>query len=147
VGLALLSWPRVSNAHGRWSVISLPQQPGEALQATAAARNHPSAEELFARVRESCPTTSRATVYQTLDTLKAIGEVLELEFRDGSNRYDGVRPQAHPHLVCTRCGLIEDVELAGISALAAEVAAATGYEIRSHRVDFYGLCAACRVPV
>jgi hypothetical protein len=84
---------------------------------------------------------------QTLDTLKAIGEVLELEFRDGSNRYDGVRPQAHPHLVCTRCGKIEDVDLDGISALAAEAAASTGYEIRSHRVDFYGLCAGCRVPV
>src|SRR5579871_5043888 len=67
------------------------------------ARHHPSAEELYARVRESCPTTSRATVYKTLDTLKGIGEVLELQFRDGSNRYDGVRPQAHPHLVCTHC--------------------------------------------
>ena len=57
------------------------------------APNHPSAEDLFARVRETCPTTSLATVYKTLDTLKEIGEVLELEFRDGSNRYDGVRPQ------------------------------------------------------
>jgi Fur family transcriptional regulator, peroxide stress response regulator len=141
VGLALLSWPRVSNAHGTWSVISLPQQPGDVLQPAAAARHH------FARVRQTCPTTSRATVYKTLDTLKAIGEVLELEFRDGRNRYDGVRPQAHPHLVCTRCGKIEDVDLDGISALAAEAAASTGYEIRSHRVDFYGLCARCRVPV
>ena len=108
------------------------------------ARNHPSAEELFARVRESCPTTSLATVYKTLDTLKAIGEVLELEFRDGSNRYDGVRPEAHPHLVCTRCGKIEDVDLEGLGALAEQVARATGYEIRSHRVDFYGVCAACQ---
>src|SRR5438477_7353295 len=86
------------------------------------ARNHPSAEDLFARVRESCPTTSLATVYKTLHTLKEIGEVLELEF-GGSNRYDGVRPQSHPHLVCTRCGKIEDVDLDGISALAAQVAA------------------------
>jgi Fur family transcriptional regulator, peroxide stress response regulator len=116
------------------------------VQALVDARHHPSAEELFARVRETCPTTSRATIYKTLDTLKAIGEVLELQFRDGSNRYDGVRPQSHPHLVCTRCGKIEDVDLDGISALAAAVAAATGYEIRSHRVDFYGLCAACRAP-
>jgi Fur family peroxide stress response transcriptional regulator len=108
------------------------------------ARNHPSAEDLFARVRETCPTTSLATVYKTLDTLKEIGEVLELEFRDGSNRYDGVRPQSHPHLVCTRCGKIEDVDLDGISALAAEVAASTKYEVRSHRVDFYGICADCR---
>jgi Fur family peroxide stress response transcriptional regulator len=112
--------------------------------ALVAARNHPSAEDLFARVRETCPTTSLATVYKTLDTLKEIGEVLELEFRDGSNRYDGVRPQSHPHLVCTRCGKIEDVDLDGISALAAEVAASTKYEVRSHRVDFYGICADCR---
>jgi Fur family transcriptional regulator, peroxide stress response regulator len=146
VGLALLGWPRVGAARGTWSVIPLPQQPGEVLQSTAGAQNHPSAEDLFARVRETCPTTSLATVYKTLDTLKEIGEVLELEFRDGSNRYDGVRPQSHPHLVCTRCGKIEDVDLDGISALAAEVAASTGYEIRSHRVDFYGLCADCRVP-
>ena len=137
----------MGNAQGTWSVISLPPQPGEVLEPTGAARNHPSAEDLFARVRETCPTTSLATVYKTLDTLKAIGEVLELEFRDGSNRYDGIRPQSHPHLVCTRCGKIEDVDLDGISALAAEVAASTGYEIRSHRVDFYGICADCRVPL
>jgi len=108
------------------------------------ARNHPSAEDLFARVRETCPTTSLATIYKTLDTLKEIGEVLELEFRDGSNRYDGVRPGAHPHLVCTQCGKIEDVDLEGLSALAAQVAATTGYQIRSHRVDFYGICAGCQ---
>src|SRR6476659_3972226 len=86
------------------------------------ARNHPSAEDLFERVRETCPTTSLATVYTTLDTLKQIGEVLELEFRDGSNRYDGVRPQSHPHVVCTRCGKIEDLEPGALEDLPARVA-------------------------
>jgi Fur family transcriptional regulator, peroxide stress response regulator len=62
------------------------------LDALVDAVTHPTAEELFARVRETCPTTSRATIYKTLDTLKELGEVLQLEFRDGSNRYDGVRP-------------------------------------------------------
>jgi Fur family transcriptional regulator, peroxide stress response regulator len=62
------------------------------LDARVDAETHPTAEELFARVRETCPTTSRATIYKTLDTLKELGEVLQLEFRDGSNRYDGVRP-------------------------------------------------------
>jgi Fur family peroxide stress response transcriptional regulator len=108
------------------------------------ASNHPSAEDLFARVRETCPTTSLATIYKTLDTLKELGEVLELEFRDGSNRYDGVRPDAHPHLICTRCGRIEDLDLEGLDALAEQVAESTGYQIRSHRVDFYGFCAQCQ---
>jgi Fur family peroxide stress response transcriptional regulator len=114
------------------------------VRALVDARNHPSAEDLFARVRETCPTTSLATVYKTLDTLKGIGEVLELEFRDGSNRYDGVRPGAHPHLMCTRCGRIEDLDLEGLGALAAQVAQSTGYQIRSHRVDFYGICLKCQ---
>jgi Fur family peroxide stress response transcriptional regulator len=114
------------------------------VRALVDAQNHPSAEELFARVRETCPTTSRATIYKTLDTLKELGEVLELEFRDGSNRYDGVRPESHPHLVCTRCGRIEDVDLEGLGAIAEQVARATGYQIRSHRVDFFGICAECQ---
>jgi Fur family transcriptional regulator, peroxide stress response regulator len=114
------------------------------VRALVDARNHPSAEDLFARVRETCPTTSLATVYKTLDTLKEIGEVLELEFREGSNRYDGIRPGAHPHLVCTRCGRIEDLDLEGLEALTAQVAQSTGYEIRSHRVDFYGICGECQ---
>src|SRR5437867_6506445 len=93
--------------------------------ALMAARNHPSAEDLFARVRETCPTTSLATIYKTLDTLEELGEVLELKFRDGSNRYDGVRPDAHPHLICTRCGRIEDLDLEGLGALAEQVAEST----------------------
>jgi Fur family transcriptional regulator, peroxide stress response regulator len=105
---------------------------------------HPSAEELFARVRETCPTTSRATVYKTLETLKELGEVLELEFRDGSNRYDGVRPHSHPHLVCTCCGKIEDLEESALEDLPARVAQVSRYQIRSFRCDFFGLCADCQ---
>ena len=43
---------------------------------------HPSAEQLFHRVSDAYPMMSRATVYKTLDTLNAAGEVLELEFRE-----------------------------------------------------------------
>ena len=70
---------------------------------------HPSAEQLFHRVSDAYPMMSRATVYKTLDTLKAAGEVLELEFREGPNRYDANMPSAHPHVVCTGCGRIDDV--------------------------------------
>jgi Fe2+ or Zn2+ uptake regulation protein len=38
---------------------------------------HPSAEQLFHRVSDAYPMMSRATVYKTLDTLNAAGEVFE----------------------------------------------------------------------
>jgi Fur family peroxide stress response transcriptional regulator len=114
------------------------------VRALVEAPNHPSAEDLFARVRETCPTTSLATVYKTLDTLKEMGEVLELEFRDGSNRYDGVRPEAHPHLVCTRCGKIEDLEVAELADLPERIGRHSQYRIHSFRCDFFGLCADCQ---
>jgi len=81
------------------------------------------------------PVSSRATIYKTLETLKELGEVLELEFRDGGNRYDGVRPEAHPHLICTRCGKIEDLELPGLEELPRRAAEQSGYRISSYRCD------------
>ena len=72
---------------------------------------HPSAEAALPSGIGRDPMMSRATVYKTLDTLKAAGEVLELEFREGPNRYDANMPSAHPHVVCTGCGRIDDVRL------------------------------------
>jgi Fur family peroxide stress response transcriptional regulator len=70
--------------------------------------------------------------------------VLELEFRDGSNRYDGVRPEAHPHLICTRCGKIEDLELPGLEELPRRAAEQSGYRLSSYRCDLFGLCTDCQ---
>ena len=81
------------------------------VRATVEGGEHPSAEQLFHRVSDAYPMMSRATVYKTLDTLKAAGEVLELEFREGPNRYDANIPSAQPHVVCTGCGRIDDVRL------------------------------------
>jgi Fur family transcriptional regulator, peroxide stress response regulator len=104
---------------------------------------HPSAEQLFARVVDHYPMMSRATVYKTLDTLKAAGEVLELEFREGPNRYDANIPGAHPHVVCTRCGRIDDVLLDRRGPSIKDAAQQTDYQINGYRLDFYGLCPDC----
>ena len=113
------------------------------LEALLAANSHPSAEEIYAQVRLISPTTSLATVYKTLDTLRDIGEVMEMEVGDGRSHYDGVHPQFHPHAICTRCGKITDIEIPGLTGLPDRAEEASGYEIHAHRVEFYGLCAAC----
>src|ERR1041385_7905523 len=48
---------------------------------------------------------------------------LELEFSEGSNRYDGLRPAAPPHGVCERWGRIEDVDLEGMPEMRSSGAA------------------------
>ena len=105
---------------------------------------HPSAEQIFEKVRTTFPTTSLATVYKTIALLKGLDEVLELGFPDGSNRYDGNKPYPHPHIVCTRCGKIVDPEVVSLDELKNEIVNKTGFRIQHHRLDFFGLCQECQ---
>ena len=114
------------------------------LRALLDSNTHPSAEEIYAQVKQISPTTSLATVYKTLDTLRGLGEVLEIQPGDGRQHYDGVRPHFHPHVICTQCGEIQDVEVEGLIGLPGLAQSASGYEIHAQRVEFYGLCAACQ---
>ncbi len=114
------------------------------LKILAASEEHPSVEQIYERVKVDFPMTSLATVYKTVTLLKEMGEVLELGFSDGGNRYDGIRPYPHPHLICTKCKNIVDPEVATLSELRQEVAQSTGYQIVSHRLDFFGICPQCQ---
>ena len=114
------------------------------LRALLELNTHPSAEEIYDQVLLVSPTTSLATIYKTLDTLRDMGEVLEIQPGDGRQHYDGVRPHFHPHVICTRCGEIRDVDIDGLIGLPGLAQSESGYEIHAQRVEFYGLCAACQ---
>ncbi|KPK47432.1 MAG: hypothetical protein AMJ77_03115 [Dehalococcoidia bacterium SM23_28_2] len=110
----------------------------------AESREHPSVDQIYSRVHKDFPTTSLATVYNTLERLKEIGEVLELpRSSSGGSRYDGRNPHPHPHLVCTVCGAIEDLDI-DLGPAAEEVAAKKGYADVHHRLEFYGVCPRCQ---
>lgn len=108
------------------------------LKILAAGNGHPSVERIYEQIHRDFPSTSIATVYKTVALLRELGEVLELGFPDGSNRYDACKPYPHPHVICTRCGMILDPNLAGLKDLARQVSAETGFRITTHRVDFSG---------
>ena len=114
------------------------------LEALIASENHPSVERLYEIVRQRFPTTSLATVYKTVSMMKEIGEVLELEFSHSSNRYDGNKPFAHPHLICTECKKILDPEAIDFRNLSERISRETGFVIVNHRLDFYGVCPQCQ---
>ncbi|NIQ96414.1 MAG: transcriptional repressor [Desulfuromonadales bacterium] len=114
------------------------------LKAFLQSQDHPSVEQVHEEVKANFPTTSLATVYKTVNLLKEVGEILEIGFADGGNRYDGNNPSPHPHLICTRCNKIIDPEVSLLDQLTAEVAETTGYRIDSHQIEFFGVCPSCR---
>ena len=113
------------------------------LEILAVSRDHPSVEEIYDQVKSRFPMTSLGTVYKTVEVLKELGEILELGFANQGSRYDGARPHPHPHLICTQCGKIIDPDVSMMEDLARVVAQQTGFQIVTHRLDFYGICPNC----
>ena len=127
----------------------------------AADETHPTAQELFERLRPAMPTMSFATVYNTLDALAAAGLCAALSLAPGPARFDP-NMRAHHHAVCDRCGLVRDVPCDGAAVPCAEGSLVTpsvhdggdpqnpgpaghvgGFEVRAVEWIYRGLCAAC----
>ncbi|WP_300457545.1 transcriptional repressor [Desulfobacula sp.] len=104
---------------------------------------HPRVEDIYDQIKKDFPTMSLATVYRNIVLIKSLGEILELGFPDGSNRYDGNKPYPHPHVICIKCKKIVDSDLDSLEGLQKEVAAATNFKILNHRLDFFGICSNC----
>jgi Fur family transcriptional regulator, peroxide stress response regulator len=109
----------------------------------ARSEGHPSVEDIHDQIKKDFPTMSLATVYRNIVLLKSFGEVLELGFPDGSNRYDGNKPDPHPHVICIRCKKIVDPDLDSLDEMTKEVAVETDFTILHHRLDFFGICSSC----
>lgn len=112
----------------------------------AADPTHPTAQELFERLRSTLPTTSFATVYNTLDALASAGLCAALSLSPGPSRFDP-NMKAHYHAVCDRCGLVRDVPAEAAPDLAAPsaavIVAAPGFQVRAVERIYRGVCAAC----
>jgi Fur family peroxide stress response transcriptional regulator len=109
----------------------------------ATGEGHPGAEDIHVRIVKDFPTMSLATVYRNIGIIKSLGEVLELGFPDGSNRYDGNMPYPHPHVICVKCKKIVDPHLDSLDDMKKEVAKETNFIILNHRLDFFGICRDC----
>jgi len=115
----------------------------ELVRLIASSEGHPSAAQLYDRIKQQFPTISQATVYKTLALLKDLGQVLEIGLRD-DNHYDGNRPQPHPHLICIKCNKIVDAELSLDQEAIRKMESETGYTILRPQISFYGLCPDCK---
>lgn len=106
-------------------------------------KEHPSAETIYKALQEDYPTMSLATVYKALKTLVEVNLVQELNVGEGNFRYDG-NIENHPHIQCTKCGKVDDIEGIHFDNLNKQAANHTDYEVLSNKVYFYGVCPSCK---
>ena len=104
--------------------------------------DHPTAEQVFARVRHRIPRVSLGTVYRNLEKLAAEGEVRVLHLAGRQSRFDG-RVAEHDHFVCDGCGGVSDLEATPLRPLGSAHLEAEGYAVRSQTQTFFGVCPGC----
>jgi Fe2+ or Zn2+ uptake regulation protein len=106
---------------------------------------HVGAEELLDAVSERLPNVSLPTVYASLDALEEAGLVRRVAAGRQRALYDS-RPVDHHHLVCRRCGAVEDLDARVPLGAAVASAKRHGFAVDGAEVVVHGLCANCAEP-
>jgi Fe2+ or Zn2+ uptake regulation protein len=112
----------------------------EELQKT---KTHPTADELYNRVREKIPNVSLGTVYRNLEVLSQCGVILKLETTGSHMRFDP-NVENHYHIRCVNCGRVADAPVEMFDGIDAQLEQASRYRIIGHRLEFMGICPHCQ---
>lgn len=108
---------------------------------------HLSTEEIYDLVKVTFPEIGLATVYRTLILLDELEVISKLNLEDGCVRYeinDNEERHHHHHLICSTCGKVLEVEVDLLDELESKIEKDYDFEIRDHKLKFYGLCSDCR---
>ena len=108
--------------------------------------DHPTAEEIYAAVREKDPNLHLSTVYRTLRWLEAEGLVQSRYFENErrQERFDPGPQSEHYHFLCTRCNTVIEFDTLLVNTIKAQFELHSGAKVELGTVVLYGICADCR---
>lgn len=104
--------------------------------------SHPSAEDVYKRVKKIYPTVSFTTIYKTLETLKDLGEIKELTIDENRKHYDP-NINTHHHVICSSCKKIVDIFEDFSSHIKLPDFVNQEYHVNGFQISFYGICKKC----
>ena len=113
------------------------------LEVLKSAKGHPTADWLFIELKKEFPRLSLGTVYRNLAILIEQGLVQKIHFNSTYDRFEA-NTKPHYHMICDRCGSMEDLNNPPFQDLDSRIKNETGFLILSHRLEFHGLCSKCR---
>ena len=114
------------------------------LSAIENSNNHISAEEIYAQVTAKYPHVNISTVYRTLELLKELGLVTEIDLGEGRVRYHPSDKGHHHHLVCHECGTIIDLNEPALSLLKGILLRDYNFVADLKHLAIFGHCVNCR---
>ena len=124
------------------STLRMTRQRRAILDAVCASRVHPTADEVYAKVRVALPRISLGTVYRNLEELARRGLISRIEIGGTQRRYDGETCE-HCHVRCLGCGHVKDAEVDGVDLRKASASRIPGYRIVGCAVEVMGYCPRC----
>ena len=85
-----------------------------------------------------------ATVYRVLTQFEAAGIVTRHHFEGGNSIFELDTGDHHDHILCMKCGKVDEFTDELIEARQQQVASKLGYELTDHGLYLYGFCPQCR---
>lgn len=114
------------------------------LEAVEASDDHISAEEIFRQAHAKYPYLNISTVYRTLELLKSEGLVAESDLGGGRLVYHPAGKAHHHHLVCRKCGGVQDVDESVFDRLSLELKQKYGFIAELEHMAIFGTCKKCK---
>ncbi len=105
---------------------------------------HVSAEDVYKYLLELDEEIGLATVYRVLTQFEAAGLVTRHHFEGGHSLFELNQGAHHDHLLCVKCGKVDEFVDDVIEERQREMAAQAGYKMTDHSLCIYGICAACQ---
>jgi|YelNatPaOPRAMG01_1025707.scaffolds.fasta_scaffold251904_1 Fur family ferric uptake transcriptional regulator len=103
---------------------------------------HPTAEEVYEKVKKRLPRVSLGTVYRNLELLSQTGKIRKIE--GGPQKRFDPNTENHYHFRCRECGRVSDLTLEPVVEIDRAVAQLTGGSFDGYHLEVIGLCPSCR---
>lgn len=103
---------------------------------------HLNPAQVLAEAKAVNPKIGRATVYRALELFTTLGIVRPISSSNGAPLYI-LAEGGHHHLVCNSCHIMIDFDECVAEPLLQQLAEQNGFQVQSHLLEIYGLCAAC----
>jgi Fur family ferric uptake transcriptional regulator len=112
------------------------------LEGTSA--RHQSAEDVYKILLETGEDIGLATVYRVLTQFESAGLVKRHHFEGGHSVFELDQGDHHDHILCVKCGRVDEFVDDIIEQHQKDIAARLGYELTDHCLYMYGICSKCK---
>ncbi len=116
----------------------------EMLENRSDAERHLTAEDVYKTLLQEGEEIGLATVYRVLTQFETAGLVKRHHFEGGNSVFELESGQHHDHLVCVKCGRVEEFSDELIEQRQREIANGLNFKLTDHSLCLYGLCGQCQ---